>query len=109
MKEVKELLNIKDKSINVVSVKKEERKDQQINVVTLKSNKKKYKCPECDRFTSSVHDVLKSVRVRHLKVVEIKSELYIYTNTKDLYVINVARSLLNHLILIHIIVIYQMI
>ena len=77
MKEVKELLNIKDKNIDVVSVMKEERRGQQINVVTLKSNKRKYKCPECDRFTSSVNDVLKLVRIRHLKVVEIKSELYI--------------------------------
>ena len=77
MKEVKELLNIKDKNIDVVSVMKEERRGQQINVVTLKSNKRKYKCPECDRFTSSVNDVLKPVRIRHLKVVEIKSELYI--------------------------------
>lgn len=77
MKEVKELLNIKDKNIDVVSVMKEERRGQQINVVTLKSNKRKYKCPECDRFTSSVNDVLKPVRIRHLKVVEIKSDLYI--------------------------------
>ena len=77
MKEVKELLNIKDKNIDVVSVTKEERKGQQINIVTLKSNKKKYKCPECDRFTASINDVLKPVRIRHLKVVEVKSELYI--------------------------------
>lgn len=89
MKEVKELLNIKDKNINVVSVKKEERRGQHINVVTLKSNKRKYKCPECDRFTSSVNDVLKPVRVRHLKV------SYILLK-EDLYVINVVRSLLNH-------------
>lgn len=77
MKEVKELLNIKDNNIDVVSIGKENRKGAQVTIVTLKSNKKKYKCPNCDKFTSSVNDTLKPVKVRHLKVVEIKSELYI--------------------------------
>jgi len=77
MKEVKELLNIKDKNIEVVSIKKESKKGEQVNIVTLKSRKKKYRCPNCDLFTSSVNDALKPVKVRHLKVVEIKSELYI--------------------------------
>ena len=77
MKEVKELLNIKDNNIDVVSIGKENRKGVQVTIVTLKSNKKKYKCPNCDKFTSSVNDMLKPVKVRHLKVVEIKSELYI--------------------------------
>lgn len=77
MKEVKKLLNIKDNTIDVVSITKENRKGEQVNIVTLKSKKKKYKCPNCDRFTASVNDTLKPVKIRHLKVVEIKSELYI--------------------------------
>ena len=77
MKEVKELLNIKDNNIEIISIGKENRNGEQVNIITLKSNKKKYKCPNCDKFTSSVNDTLKPVKVRHLKVVEIKSELYI--------------------------------
>lgn len=77
MKEVKELLNIKDNNIEIISIGKENRNGEQVNIITLKSNKKKYKCPNCDKFTSSVNDTLKPVRVKHLKVVEIKSELYI--------------------------------
>lgn len=77
MKEVKELLNIKDKDIDVISIGRESKKGEQVNIVTLKSKKRKYKCPNCDRFTSSVNDTLKPVKIRHLKVVEIKSELYV--------------------------------
>lgn len=77
MREVKELLNIKDNNIDVVSIGKENRKGEQVTIVTLKSKKKKYKCPNCDKFTSSINDTLKPVKIRHLKVVEIKSELYI--------------------------------
>lgn len=77
MKEVKELLNIKDNDISIVSVKKEIRNGKSINIITLKSTKKKYRCPDCNKYTSSVNDTLKPVRLKHLKIVEISSELYV--------------------------------
>lgn len=44
-------------------------------MVTIKSKNKKYRCPNCDKYTSSVHDKLKPIKVKYLKLAERESEL----------------------------------
>ena len=46
-------------------------------MATIKSKKKKYRCPNCDDYTSSVHDTLKPIKVKYLKIAERNSELHL--------------------------------
>lgn len=59
-----------EKSFEVIEVKEEEK-----IVVTLKSKIKKYRCPTCNQYTSSVHDRLKPIKIKYLKLAERGTEL----------------------------------
>ena len=51
------LLGLDRKEVKIMNVKKE----NGIIRVNLESSKKKVRCPECNKFTSSIHDVRKPV------------------------------------------------
>ncbi len=77
-KEVKMLLGIKDSNIEILSVKEENIGKTTYKVVEIKSNKKKYRSPSCDEYTSSVHDKLKPVRLKELDITGNKFVLNVY-------------------------------
>ncbi len=69
--EIKTLLGISEKSYEVIKIVEEEKNI----VVTIKSNNKKYRCPNCNIYTSSLHDRLKPIRIKYLKIAERSCEL----------------------------------
>lgn len=74
-------------------IKQEERKEdnKMIKVIYVESNKKKEVCPICNEYTRSVHDKLKPIELKYLKIVEYDCKINIIK--KDLYVINVIKDL----------------
>ena len=68
MKELEKLLNLNNYRI----IKQEERKeDNKVKkIIYLESKNKKEKCPNCDEYTSSIHDKLKPIELKYLKIVE---------------------------------------
>jgi len=41
-----------------------------IKIIYIESKNKKDKCPVCNEYTSSIHDKLKPIEVKYLKVIE---------------------------------------
>ena len=69
MKELEKLLRLgKDYKIDNQEEKLE--KGKTIKAIYVSCKKKKDKCPECGRYTSSVHDKLKPIELKYLKIVE---------------------------------------
>lgn len=70
MNEVKELLGLKNKKVKVIKVEENINKGKRIKVVTVIGTSKKLKCPTCGKYTSSIHDTLKPVNSKYVKVAE---------------------------------------
>lgn len=68
MKELEKILRLENYKI----IKIEERSDNKkmIKIIYVESKNKKDKCPVCNEYTSSVHDKLKPIEVKYLKVIE---------------------------------------
>lgn len=75
----KNLLGIKDPDIKILKIGEESKDGVNFKIVEVKSNKKKYRCPSCDRFTCSIHDKLKPSR---LKMLELNGHQYILVVNK---------------------------
>ena len=76
MKDVEQLLNI---GSQYKIIKFEERKvDKKMKkVIYVESKNKKVKCPSCGNYTSSIHDRLKPIELKHLKLFEQDSKINI--------------------------------
>ena len=70
MKKVKELLGLKEKKIKVVDVTEEIIKEKKVKVVIIKGTTNKVKCPICNKYTKSIHDELKPINLKYVKVAE---------------------------------------
>ena len=69
MKELEKMLSLgSDYKIEKQEEKNE--KGKRIKIVYVSCKKKKDKCPECGKYTSSVHDKLKPIEIKYLKIVE---------------------------------------
>ena len=75
MKAVKELLGLNNKKVKVLSVEEKEEGKEKVQVITLKGTTNKVKCPICLKYTSSVHDKLKPIKIKYSKVVDRKCYL----------------------------------
>ena len=73
MNEVKELLVLK--KVKVIKVDEDIKKGKIIKVVTVIGTSKKLKCPACGKYTSSIHDTLKPVNSKYVKVAEYECHL----------------------------------
>ena len=53
-------------------IKQEERKEDKkiMKIIYVESNKKKEICPICNEYTRSIHDKLKPIELKYLKIVE---------------------------------------
>ena len=108
MNEVKELLGLNGKNIRVIDIEEEKRKDKIIKVVTVIGTTKKVKCPTCEKYTYSIHDTLKPVNSKYVKVAEYDCYLKIIKRrfichlcnkkiTENLGINNTKRTIANNL------------
>lgn len=77
MNEVKELLGLKNNKVKVIKVEEIVESDEKLQVDTLVGIVRKVKCPVCLKYTSSIHDKLKPIKIKYNKVVDRKCYLSI--------------------------------
>lgn len=75
MKEVEKLLKLED--YKVIKIEERSEKKEMKKIIYLESKNKKVKCPECGEFTNSIHDKLKPVELKYLKIGEYNSKINI--------------------------------
>ena len=77
MNEVKKLLGLEDKNMKILYVEEEKAKGKTIKIVNVISTNEKVKCPICNKYTRSVHDYLKPINSKYLKMAEYECYLRI--------------------------------
>ena len=75
MDEVKKLLNLEKYKITKIEERSENNKMKKI--IYLESKNKKDKCPICGEYTKSIHDKLKPIELKYLKVAEVDTKISI--------------------------------
>lgn len=75
MKEVQELLGLKGNKVRIVKVEEINQLNEKVQIVTIIGTIKKVKCPICLKYTSSIHDKLKPIKIKYNKVVDKKCYL----------------------------------
>ncbi len=75
MNEVKELMGLKEYKIKILSVEEVKINNEKIKVVKVIGTTKKVKCPICNKYTSSIHDKLKPIKIKYLKMAEQTTEI----------------------------------
>ena len=78
MKEVQELLGLKRNKVKVIKVEEINELNEKVQIITLVGITKKVKCPICLKYTSSVHDKLRPIRIKYNKVVDRKCYLILF-------------------------------
>lgn len=68
MNELEKILRLENYKIKKIEERSD--KNKMIKVIYVESKNKKVKCPICNEYTSSIHDKLKPIEVKYLKVVE---------------------------------------
>jgi len=67
--EVKRLLGLGRSELEVDGIKVENYKGKKVKMIYVHSNKKKVRCNKCNKFTSSIHNVLEPSYIRGLDIV----------------------------------------
>ena len=75
MKEIEKLLNLEEYKILKIEERKEEGKMKKI--IYVESKKRKEKCPICGEYTKSMHDKLKPIEIKYIKIVEQETKINI--------------------------------
>lgn len=70
MNEVKKLMGLDDKKIKITSIENAKIKGNNAKVINAVSTIQRVKCPACNKYTSSVHDYLKPINSKYVKVAE---------------------------------------
>lgn len=68
MKDLEKILKLENYKIIKIEERNEDNK--MVKVVYVESKNKNDKCPICDEYTSSIHDRLKPIEIKYLKVIE---------------------------------------
>ena len=76
-KDVLKLLELETNKYKIVKMSNEIIKNQKIKIILIKCITKKYRCPICNKFTSSIHDTLKPIKLKHLTIIDVLSEIHI--------------------------------
>ena len=76
MEEVKKLLGL-GKEYDVEKVEKVKINRVENKYIYLKKNSKKEKCPYCNEYTKSIHDKLKPIKIKYLKVAEYQTYIIV--------------------------------
>lgn len=72
---VLDLLNLEVNKYKVESIEEVKEKVENIKLIRIKCISKKHRCPKCDKFTSSVHDTLKPIILKHTEVFGYRSKV----------------------------------
>lgn len=75
MKEVEKLLKLED--YKIIKIEERREKKEMKKIIYVESKNKKVKCPNCGEFTNSIHDKLKPVELKYLKIGEYDSKINI--------------------------------
>ena len=75
MKEVKELLGLKNHKVKVLLVEEIEEDNEKIQIITLEGTVNKVRCPNCEKYTKSIHDKLKPIKIKYNKAFDKKCYL----------------------------------
>ena len=76
MKEVEKILGIGDE-LKVTKIDEEIVDKQKYKNIYLESKKNKVRCPKCNNFTKSIHDKLKPMKIKGLKIFEIPTNMVV--------------------------------
>lgn len=66
--EIIELIGLDKRQFEAYKIDEKLEKERKVKIIYVKLKSKKYRCPKCNKFTSSVHDVLKPVRIKYLDI-----------------------------------------
>ena len=75
MNEIKELLGLNDCKIKIIKISEKVVNKEKIKVITIIGIVKKVKCPICKKYTYNIHDKLKPMKIKYLKMAEQKTEI----------------------------------
>lgn len=62
------LLNLEVKNYKIEKIEDKKINKKSVKIITIQCISKKHRCPECSKFTSSVHGRLKPITLKHLDV-----------------------------------------
>ena len=77
MKQVKKLLGLDDKNIKILSIEEKKINNKTVKVINAISTIEKIKCPICNKYTKSIHDYLKPITSKYVKIAEYECYLCI--------------------------------
>ena len=75
--EIVKLIGLDESKVKVYKVEEEKEKEKIVRSIYLELKSKKYRCPRCNKFTSSVHDILKPIRLKYLDIAGYSSVIYL--------------------------------
>lgn len=68
MKELEKILKLDN--YKIIKIEERSEKNKMLKVIYVESKNKKQKCPICGEYTSSIHNKLKPIELKYLKVIE---------------------------------------
>ena len=68
MKDLEKILRLEN--YKIIKIEERSEKEKMVKIIYVESKNKKDKCPICNEYTSSIHDKLKPIEVKYLKVIE---------------------------------------
>ena len=68
MNDLNKLLRLE--TYKILKIEERSEKNKMIKIIYVESKNKKDKCPICNEYTSSIHDKLKPIELKYLKVIE---------------------------------------
>ena len=74
--EVKKILSL-EAHIEIKEIRKRKEEKIEVNEIHIKSRRKKVRCPDCNQFSSKVHDYLKPSKILYLDIVCEKTYLIV--------------------------------
>ena len=105
---VKKLVGL-ESEVNVLKIEEEKIEGRICKMIYVSNSKTRVRCPYCKRYTRSVHDYLKPIKIKYLKMAEYTTYLVIYKRrfncknclkrfTESNYINGVKKTLSNKLI-----------
>ena len=72
-----------EKEINVLGVKEEQKDGVTFKVVEISNSRIRVRCPYCNKFTKKVHDWLKPIQIKYVKIAEYPVILLVHKRRFD--------------------------
>ena len=75
--DIRKILNLED-WIDIMKIERKVEESNSVKYIHIKSNKKKARCPKCNKFSKKIHDYLKPNKITYLKNSEEETYLIVY-------------------------------